>query len=796
MKKIIAFILSAVLAAAPAVFSASAAEAEPTLKISSSQESKSISRELYGAFIEDISFACDGGLVSNLVKNNSFEYKFNNLTSWQSNNIGVTVENTVGLNKNNPSYARLTADGKGVIKNSGFTEIYEYKTNDYKKSLAEKADMGFKSGEKYNFSCYLLNEDFSGTVSVYLDSPSNKSVITQLDISAVGNQWTRIEADLEASKSEDGGLAIELDGTGTLLMDFVSLVPHGSYGYDDENWKYTTLRSDLLESLQDLKPKFIRFPGGCLAEGDSLENLYNWKNTIGPSQERVQGYNLRRDDNGREYPNSMAMGYHEYFQLCADLNAQPVPVVNAGIICRSRADYENHLAALKKSSMSNEEWESYLTREKELDPKKDREEREEYTKSVEALNINSREDFNKYVDTIALNPETTQWKAYVRDVLDLIEYANADATTSYWGALRSSNGSENPFNMKYISIGNENWGEVYLRNFRELYKEIKKAYPEIKIIASSGTSIEGVAYLETVEALKKDFPDVIIDEHFYGYGSEMQAKNDRYDSADRKSTHIMLGEYSATSPKFGTIQTKSTIYEAAEEASFLTGLERNGDIVDMASYAPMFAKVNSQCRDVNLVWFDSREIVLTPSYYAHMLFSNNYGSEYLNCEFENGETNQNGIYQSVTVDKDSQVLYVKLVNTSGKKSDVKIALDGFDANKISVQSIGGKYKSACNEIGKNTTVPTETEITHKNGNFSVNLDNYDVTVVRVAYEGNDGSQLYTLPKLAETSTQDITNYLPDYIKGIIIALPVLALVCGLTAVIIVAIKKKGNSKKA
>lgn len=792
MKRVISAMLSILLILGVGTFPAYAKDSR-VLNISADDESYEISDKLYGAFIEDISYACDGGLVSNLVNNNSFEYEFNKTSAWISSNIDLSAETESPINEHNPTYAHITASGKGTLTNTGYTEMYEYKSYDRDEVKAQTPDMGFKADTEYAFSCYIMNKSFEGTVFVYLDSAGNKNNVTELDISNANGIWKNIEAVLTSAASEDGGLTFEFDGSGELYLDFVTLVPKDSYGYGTSEWKYTSLRSDLYEALKQTSPSFIRFPGGCLAEGDSLEHLYDWKETIGPLEERTQFYNLWRDDVGRDYINTMAMGYHEYFQLCKDLNAEPLPILNVGLTCQPRAAYDDYVLALEKLDMTDDEWEAYLTETRNI-PAENTDERKEFTDYIEGLNINSRDDFEAYLDSIALRPGTPEWDAYVQDILDLIEYANGDATTTYWGALRAANGSEEPFNLKYIGLGNENWGEIYERNFRELYKEVKKAYPGITVISSSGTWLDGDAYEENWQWINSDFRDTVVDEHYYTTDGYLYDHNDRYDSFDRDGAHVFIGEYAATPKGVGTIETKSNMLEAVEEASYLTGVERNGDVVEMASYAPTFAKVNAQCWNVNLIWFDSQEVVLTPSYYVQMLYSNNYGASYLKSVFSNGETVDNGIYESVTIDKDSQTLYVKLVNTTGKKQSVDVNVSGFgDINRVSAQTISSAYKSACNEIGKLTTYPVEKDLT-AGEKVTVDMGKYDVTVLRIAYGNNDGADFYTLPGNI-SGMPEPSGYLPDVIKigvpcaaaGVIIAAA--ALTC-----IIVLIKKKKSKK--
>lgn len=792
MKKFTAFLAATVILitmfAAPA-----SADDSKVLHISANNESYEISDHLYGLFIEDISYACDGGLVSNLVNNNSFEYEFNKTTGWNYENLAeFSTADEIPMNNKNQTYAVISANGIGRITNIGFPEMYDYKTYDRNEKLASTPDMGFKENTEYDFSCYINNKSFEGTVSVYLDSAKNKSNITELDISNCKGLWNKISTTLTSVADEDGGLTIEFNGTGTLYLDFVTLVSKNSYGYASDEWKYTSLRPDLYKSLEQLNPAFIRFPGGCLAEGDSLENLYNWKETIGPLEERRQTYNFWKDDNGRDYINTNSMGYHEYFQLCRDLHAEALPILNVGLTCQGRCAYDDHVVALLKSDMSDSEWETYMTEVRNM-PEDNTEWRNDYTKYIADMNINSREDFENWLDTIALSPGTKEWDAYVQDVLDLIEYANGDSTSTYWGALRAANGSTEPFNIKYIGLGNENWGEIYERNFKALYEEVKKAYPEITIISSSGTWLEGEAYDYNRSWINENYSDTIIDEHYYTGDGYLFSNNNRYDSFDRNDAHIFIGEYAATSQGYGTLQTKSNIWEAVEEASYLTGVERNGDIVEMASYAPTFAKINAQCWNINLIWFDSQEVVLTPSYYTQMLFSNNYGSKYIKSVFGNGETIQDGVYESVTVDEENEVLYVKLVNSSKKEQNVTVNLNDFGTiNRVSAQSLKSPYARACNETGTNAVYPVKEDLQYDNSSSSVtvNMEKNDITVLRIAYASNSGAELYALPDFIETMP-DTTQYYPPAIKiGVPCGIAGGVVILVLTAAIIKVIKKK------
>ena len=797
MKRFIAAALSAAVALSAAAPAFAAQEA--TLRIDPAAVSHEVSDTLYGVFIEDISKAGDGGLVSNLVYNNSFEYNDTseenaelNEAYWRFTNIGHTVSSDDAMNENNTHYEVLEVNGRGLVSNLGCVEHWDYKTYDPNEKLQEKADMGFKEGLDYDFSCYIKNIDFDGEISVYLDGDKNPQTAYQLDISNTGADWRKVETVLTSAATEDGALTIELNGSGTLYLDFVELIPQDSYGYGDSKWKYTTLRADLVDALQKLSPSFIRFPGGCFCEGDSLDNLFDWKKTIGPLEEREQSYNVwRNDDAGDYYINSNAMGYGEYFNLCEDLGAEPVPCLNAGLTCQGRNGFDINVDAREKLSMTDEEFRQYL-----IDVRgyseSDGEGIENRTNEVNALGYTSEADFDAYLETIALTPGTPEWQNYVQDILDLIEYANGDSTTTYWGAIRAANGHEEPYDLKYIGLGNENWGDVYWRNFDALYKAVKAAYPDITIITTSGTWLEGADFERAWETVNASYRDCYVDEHYYTSGSYMYEINDRYDGYDRSGAKVFVGEYAATADGVGTIQTKSNMLEAVEEAAYMTGFERNSDIVAMTAYAPTFAKINSQNWTVNMVWFDSRRTVLTPAYFTQMLYSNNTGTKYVDASFSS-DIPVSELAQSVTIDEEEQAIYVKLVNSSGSKRTVSIDASAFGSvNCASNQFISADYASACNEVDTDYFVaPQQQELSVSNGVISVDTGKYSVNVIRIAYGENDGSTLYQLP---DDLPQQVSGYLPPALR---VAIP--CVICAVVAAAVAAVigakivrKKKGT----
>lgn len=677
------------------------------LLISKDNISYDISDSLYGVSLEDVNFACDGGLVSNLVANNSFEYEADIFYGWSIDAQSFSVQKKDGLNKNNQNYLSVTVDGEGTILNNGYTEIYDYKTYNFNEKKKNTADMGFEKGEKYEFSAYFKNVNFDGELTVSLKAKGNSEnyifKLTECD------EWTKMIFQLESEVTADGGLLISVNGTGTFLMDFVNLVPVSSHGFHDEEWKYTSLRTDLYESLEELSPKFIRFSGGLLAESDSLEGLYSWKNTIGPLENRTQSFNPWRDDeNGRSYNNSNAMGVYEYFLLCEGLGASPIPVISAGISSQSRNGYAEMWESYKNGALTEDEWQSYL-------------------------------------DTIALRPGTPEWDSYVQDVFDLIEFANGNAETQ-WGSVRAENGHEKPFNMKYITIGNEAYGDVYWRNFEELYKAVKEKYPDITVIASAGADIGGDNFKEAMGIANSKYPDIMLDEHYCTEGGYLFNSLSKYDSYERNGAKVIVGEWSAKSDGYGTIQTKNNIWSAIEEAAYLTGIERNADAVSMISYAPALAKVNAQCIDVNLIWFNSHEVCLTPDYYTQLLFANNLGTQYISTDLNMADS---GVYESVTVDTKEQVIYVKLVNSQYKNVDLTLDIQGFgNVNTASNQYLSETFKAACNEIGEELHVaPKEKTYSLNDNKLNFTLEGLSVNVIRIPYGENDASSLYALPEI-------------------------------------------------
>lgn len=744
MKKVISVLLSIifVFAFASPVF----AKANSTLNISKGDIGAEISPTLYGVSIDDASFGVDGGLSSNMVNNNSFEYKDNPEYAWEFNGVSPVVSNQNPINQNNPTYETITVESSGKMLNKGYTKLFDGKGN-YSLKVAEKSGMSFKKGTTYYFSCYLLNVDFQGKIGVFLDSKSNNVDPVQLNINGTNkNSWTKVSVKVKSTATENGGLGISFNGTGSVCIDYVTLVPDDSFGLGDGEWKYASLRADMFDALKNLKPSFLKFPGDCTAENN---DSYNWKDTIGEPALRRQSVSVYNNSSkGYFANNSNMLGYHEYFQLARDLNAVPVAVVGAGIACQTNGEYEAYSQALDKTYMTDEQWEAYLINECGF-KKSEVKARTEY---INSLGVKSVDDFNKYVNSIAFTPGTDDFINYAQDVLDLIEYANADSTAGYWASLRSANGSEQPFNLKYLQIGGDNYGETYWRNFDALKKIINEKYPDIVVIASTGYSSDGEDFDTAWNKINSSYSSGLANEKVVDSKVNTLSQNvTRYDSYNQSGAGVILDEYRSSAYTKGNDVKNNNMFNASQEASFITGLEKNSSVVKMASYSPTFSKIGANTKNQSLVWFDGNDLAYTPSYYTQLIFANNVGKNYVNSTLN---SDSDGVFQSVTVDETSRTLYIKLANTSGKHEKISVNLSGFDeVSAVSQQSVGSDFKSAFNSIKKQTVAPRQTELDFEDGTFEAELAPYSATVIRVGYEQNNGNGFYALPDNLNTEVK-------------------------------------------
>lgn len=554
---------------------------------------------MYGIFFEDINFGADGGLYAELVKNRSFEFE-NPFGGWTPFG-NVTVQTQKPCFDRNPHYVRLSYEkeltGTG-LDNEGFNGI------------------GIREGEKYDFSLYARTRSGDAPVKLRINLvDSRNDLYEQKEIEVSGKEWKKYTVVLTPGVTEARSrLRITMATKGTVDLEHISLFPQKTF-----NNRPNGMRADLAQALKDLKPGVFRFPGGCIVEGTNKATRYQWKNTIGPVENRPVNINRWNytfpHKKFPDYYQSYGLGFFEYFQLSEDIGAEPLPVLNCGLSCQ----YEN-------------------------------------------------QDPNENCPVDELQP-------YIDDALDLIEFANGPVTGK-WGKIRADMGHPAPFNLKLIAIGNEQWGPLYPERLELFVKAIRAKYPEIKIIGSSGPQSEGADFDYLWPEMKRLKVD-LVDEHFYRSPEWFLNGAKRYDSYDRQGPKVFAGEY-ACHPA----NRENSFLAALCEAAFMTGFERNADVVHLCTYAPLFAHVDAWQWRPDLIWFDNLSLVKTPNYYVQQLYGHNAGTNVIPLTMQ-GEavTGQQDLYATAAVDKRSGELIIKVANTGIRDKRVKLDLNGLPAGK-------------------------------------------------------------------------------------------------------------------
>ncbi|HKZ65832.1 MAG TPA: alpha-L-arabinofuranosidase C-terminal domain-containing protein [Chitinophagaceae bacterium] len=566
---------------------------------------KPISPELFGIFFEDLSYAADGGLYAELIQNRSFEYSpadrkgWHPLTAWEYTTEGfgygaISVETNSPLHANNPHYVVLDVEEEGQqgvgLTNSGFDGIV------------------VKTGEKYDFSIF-IRQLSDHPIPLQVKLQSKKGVVYgEATFSTQAKDWKKYTATITTSQSDDSAsLVIVAKAKGKLTIDVVSLFPQKTF----KN-RANGLRADLAQIIADLKPKFMRFPGGCLVHGDGLGNMYRWKNTIGPIEQRIEQRNIW------SYHQTGGLGYYEYFQFCEDIGAKPLPVVAAAVSCQN----------------SGGTWRIGGTGQKGL--------------------------------------PMDEMKDYIQEVLDLIEYANGPVTST-WGAKRAAAGHPQPFSLQYVGIGNEDkQTDVFRSRFKMIYDAVKAKHPEITLIGTTGPFHSGEDY-ELGWKFANQLAVPVVDEHYYEKPEWFLNNLKRYDDYDRKASQVYVGEFAAHD-----INRKNTLRSALAEAAYMTTLERNGDIVKMASYAPLLARRNNTSWNPNLIYFTNTTILPTVNYYVQQLFSINQGDMYFSNIISSSLPDTAKTFSASCVqDTKTGDIIIKLVNTDSATAQAHVNLSRF-----------------------------------------------------------------------------------------------------------------------
>lgn len=615
---------------------------------------------MWGVFFEDINFGADGGIYAELIKNRSFEF-IKPMMGWKVLGKPKTegdflVINRTEENTNNTRFLRVTlhnnAERSIGLTNEGFR------------------GMGIKKDNRYDFSVMVRRK--SGDAKILVELVNSKEEVigkTTISVTATNDEWKKNTASFIASATEmKAKLNIWLEGDGEVDMDMISLFPA-------DTWKNRPggMRADMVQMLADMKPGFIRFPGGCIVEGFDLARRYQWKKTIGPIEERqliINRWNTEfANRQAPDYFQTFGLGFFEYFQLAEDIGAEPLPILNCGMACQ----------------------------------------------------FNSGE-------VVPLN----QLDPYIQDALDLIEFANGDAATQ-WGKVRAGMGHPKPFNLKMMGVGNENWGPQYVERLQLFMKAIKAKHPNFKIVSSSGTDPEGARFdfLNTeLRKLKTDF----VDEHYYRKPEWFLQNAGRYDTYDRNGSKIFAGEYAAH-VNWDTPGIRRNNWQAAiAEAAFMTGLERNADVVQMASYAPLFAHAEGWQWAPDLIWVNNLNSYGTPNYQVQKLFSVNKGTHIVPLQQNNMPLiGKDSLYATACIDKNSGELIIKLVNTSGNEVTKDVLLEG--VKKLSAAGKQITLAAPLNIVNSFenalAVAPEETTITIKGKKLGLQLKPYAFTIVKI-----------------------------------------------------------------
>ena len=485
--------------------------------------------------------------------------------------------------------------------------------------------VSFKAGEEYRFSVWARVPD-GGSSKIRVELVDTKAMgetqtMTQQEITIDSKEWKKYTVILKPETSvTKGKLRIFLSKPEhTVDLEHISLFP-----VDTWNGHENGMRKDLAQALADLKPGIFRFPGGCIVEGTDIDTRYDWKKTVGPVENRPLNENRWHYTFPHrffpDYFQSYGLGFYEFFLLSEEIGSEPLPVLNVGLACQ----YQN-------------------------------------------------DDMHAHIAVDSLQP-------YIQDALDLIEFANGDTSTK-WGALRAEMGHPAPFNLKFIGVGNEQWGPEYVERLEPFIKAIRAKYPNIKIIGSSGPNSEGKEFdylWPEMTRLKAD----LVDEHFYRPESWFLSQGARYDNYDRKGPKVFAGEYAC----HGRGKKYNHYNAALLEAAFMTGLERNADVVHMATYAPLFAHVEGWQWRPDMIWYDNNNSVRTASYYVQQLFSENKGTNVVPLTMDKknvtGAEGQNGLFASAVYDKDRNEYIVKVANTSSEPQELNIKLAGLKKKDV------------------------------------------------------------------------------------------------------------------
>ena len=636
-------------------------QAQHVMDVNTKKLGATVQSTMYGLFFEDINFAADGGLYGELVKSRSFEFAQPYMGWRVFGNVELKAD---GPFERCPHYVVLSDPGhrerRTGLQNEGYFGIGVEQDKEYRFSVWAKAPRG-----NSQIRVQLINENAM--------TEHQEFVQEKLDVN--GNEWKQYEIVLKASRTEPKAqLRIFLSSLNPVALEHISLFPVDTY-----KGRKNGLRRDLAQALEDMHPGVFRFPGGCIVEGTTLDTRYQWKNTIGPVENRPINRNRWEDTFDyryfADYYQSYGLGFFEFFLLCEDIGAEPLPVLSVGLACQFQNGLDAH------ASMD-------------------------------------------------------QLQPFIDDCLDLIEFANGPAD-SKWGKKRAEMGHPEPFNMKFIGVGNEQWDTPYFERLKPFVEAIRAKYPNIKIVGTSGPDSEGQMFEKGWEAMRAQGAD-LVDEHFYrpeawflGTKEAKQRYGEncgglRYESYPRKGPKVFAGEYACHGRGKKWNHYETSLYEAA----FMTDLERNADIVEMATYAPLFAHIDGWQWRPDMIWYDNLRMFKSVSYYVQQMYAMNKGTNVLSLTAADpadakgkkrvpvgGQEGMNGLFASSVYDANTGEVIIKIANTSKQPQSVQFNLLGMTGERTATT-----LTLSHNGMDDENTLDQPTKIAPKPGSITCQAD--------------------------------------------------------------------------
>ncbi len=612
-------------------------------------DGKAISPDLLGIFYEDLNYAADGGLYAELLQNRSFEYSateqstWTNFSFWELEKRGE-AEGHWGLGDARPVHPRnkhylllaATAAGEGLgISNPGFDQIPVTAGAAYEASF-----WAYQTYNGIKWRGQGIDQEAPMPVTVRLEADDGE-VLAEASFAITGRDWTKYAATLTPSRTDEHArFVLLLHAVGGVALDMVSLMPHDTF-----RGHANGLRRDLAQTIADLHPKFMRFPGGCLVHGPGIRHFYDWKKTVGPLEAR------QAERNSWGYHQTYGLGFFEFFQFCEDIGAKPIPVVSAGVCCQHAGDSPG--------------------------------------RGQEGLPME-------------------EMPAYIQDVLDLIEWANGPADST-WGAVRAAAGHPEPFGLVYLGVGNEDAiTPIFETRFKMIRDAVKARHPEIVVIGTSGPFASGVDY-DNGWAFAKKINVEMVDEHYYVPPAFFWKNQHRYDTYDRAGPKVYLGEYAAHEP-----DRRNTLRSALAEAAGLISYERNGDLVHFVSYAPLLARRDHTQWHPDMIYFDATAVYPSANYYTQQLFGQNAGDTYHATTAGDLPAGTKLVAGTVSDSATGDVI-VKIVNGEDTDQSLDVVLQGLDpqtAYRMTRTLLTADSPDAVNEDGQIPAVqPVTTTVT-------------------------------------------------------------------------------------